>query len=300
MQGVPVRDTTENWRVIYCSNYNPARMLRLEQFLQQRGHRLTGILTSPGPRSRRNTTYLDLVAAVHPGLDVIVSNHPGRWAEMLSTMRPDLIICGGFPWIMPEAVLRLPWLGVINFHNSLLPKYRGPNAFGWAFRNDDGVIGATIHRMSSELDRGAILAQGTVPYTDDDDIDTILPRFADLLFQLLPDVFARLAAGDPGDPQDESQASRADLFEEAWRTIDWSSPARLIHNQVRSWVGIQDHPRGAIGDIDGTRTRIIKSRLTLDDQTGSGPSGSILRRDKETILIQCGDVPLVIEEYELE
>ena len=70
-----------------------------------------------------------------------------------------------------------------------------------------------------------------------------------------------MARGDPGDAQDESQATEAGLFEDAWRIIDWSQPARTIHNQVRSWVGLRDIPLGALGEIDGQTLQITRTRL---------------------------------------
>src|SRR5262245_12838829 len=101
------------------------------------GHRVVGVLTTPGPKRRRSPTYLEVVAAVRPGIDVIVSNYPQRWAAMIAPLRPDLIISGGFPWLIPTDVLALPRLGVINFHDALLPRHRGPNATGWVFRLAD-------------------------------------------------------------------------------------------------------------------------------------------------------------------
>ena len=81
---------------------------------------------------------------------------------------------------------------------------------------------------------------------------------------LLRQALERVARGDPGDPQDESQATEAGLFEDAWRIIDWSQPARTIHNQVRSWVGLRDIPPGALGEIDGETLQITKTRLVAD------------------------------------
>lgn len=105
-----------------------------------------------------------------------------------------------------------------------------------------------------------------------------------------------MARGDPGDPQDESQATEAGLFENTWRVIDWGQPARTIHNQVRSWIGWRDIPPGALGEIDGETLQITKTRL-LPAEPGdreSAPAGTVLRRDGEQLVVQCGDGPLEI------
>ena len=98
------------------------------------GHRVVGVVTSPGPKRRRSPAYLEVVAAVPPGVDVIVSNHPERWAAMLAPLRPDLIISGGFPWRIPAEVLALPRLGAINFHRRPPAAAPRPERDRWAFR----------------------------------------------------------------------------------------------------------------------------------------------------------------------
>ena len=100
---------------------SPAGMIYsfVDEIVRPLGHRVVGVVTSPGPKRRRSPTYLEVVAAVLPGVDVIVSNHPERWAAMLAPLRPDLIISGGFPWRIPADVLALPRLGAINFHDAL-------------------------------------------------------------------------------------------------------------------------------------------------------------------------------------
>jgi methionyl-tRNA formyltransferase len=291
------RDETgasETWRVVLFSVMPPRLVFPLlDAALGTLGHRLVAIVTSPGPKRRRSDAYLDVVAAARPGVDVLVSNHPERWAAMLAPLRPDLIICVGFPWLIPPDVLALPRLGAINLHPARLPHHRGPAAVEWAFRNGDPEIGFTIHRIASGFDTGAILAQGGVPIADEDDIDTLMPKLGALIPDLLRTALERVARGEPGEPQDESRASYAALFDDDWRMIDWSRPARQIHNQVRSWSGVRDIPRGALGQIDGATLQIIKTRL-LPPAPASAPPGTVLDRDDARLVVQCADGPLEV------
>ncbi len=290
--------TGTGWRVVMFT-VNPPHPAIVEALLREQGHRLVGLVTAAGPRSRRTDGYLGVAQLARPDLDVIVSNRPARWAAMLAPLRPDLIICSGFNWVIPADVLALPPLGAINFHDALLPRYRGPNATGWALRNGDPQHGLTIHRMTPRLDDGPILAQGPVPLTDDDDGDTLWPRMAARAPDLLRGALARVAAGDPGTPQPEEEATAAPRFEEDWRYLDWSRTARDLHLQARSWLGTRAAPRGAIGTIDGVRTRVLKTCLVDEAGTGAAP-GTVLRRDGETLLIQCGDRPLLILRHQPE
>jgi methionyl-tRNA formyltransferase len=282
----------ESWRIVVFTNIPGGVIYSLvNEVVRPLGHRVVGVVTSPGPKRRRSPTYLEVVAAVPPGIDVIVSNHPERWAAMLAPLRPDLIISGGFPWRIPSEVIALPRLGAINMHPALLPRYRGPAAIEWALRNGDAELGFSVHRLAPDFDTGPILAQTRIPIADDDDIDSLVAKFGPVLPGLLGQALERVARGDPGEAQDEAEATYAGLFDEEWRTIDWDQPARTIHNQVRSWIGQRDIPLGALGEIDGETLQITKTRLLPVESQPGEPivAGTVLRRDDERMVVQCGD-----------
>jgi methionyl-tRNA formyltransferase len=282
-----------SWRVVHFTDVGGQIVPLVLGELERHGHRLVGVVTGPGPRRRRNDAYLDVVRDVPPGIDVLVTTHMGRLATVLAPLRPDLILVTGFLWRVPADVLRLPRLGVINLHGGLLPDWRGPNPIGWALRVGDPAVGFTAHRMDEGFDTGPVLARSPVQIEDEDDIDSLLPRLVATIPELLARTFARVEAGDPGEPQDESRAGHAALFTDDWREIDWGQPARTVHNQVRSWVGARGTPRGAFGVLDGRRVLVTKTRLGTDAATAPAP-GATLHRDDGTRLVGCGDGPLEI------
>lgn len=289
--------TPESWRIVVFTNIPGGAVYTLvAEVVRPLGHRVVGVVTSPGPKRRRSPTYLEVVAAVPPGVDILVSNHPGRWAAMLAPLRPDLIVSGGFPWRIPADVLALPRLGAINFHDAPLPRHRGPNATGWAFRLGDAETALTVHRITPAFDAGPILAQARIPIGDEDDWSTIMPQIMTHAPGLLRQALERIARGDPGEPQDEALATEAGLFEDAWRVIDWTQPARTVHNQVRSWIGMRDIPPGALGELDGRAVHVTKTRLIPDGSASaeSAPPGTVLQRDDERLVVQCGDGPIEI------
>jgi hypothetical protein len=97
--------------VVVFTNLGGGTVYRLlDDILRPLGHRIVGVVTTLGPTRRRSRSYLDVVAAVPPEVDVLVSNHPGRWAAMLAPLRPDLIVGDSFPWRIPADVLALPRL----------------------------------------------------------------------------------------------------------------------------------------------------------------------------------------------
>jgi len=240
----------------------------------------------------------DMAVATPPELDLLVPSSKGRLAPLLRAYDPDLLLCLGFPWLIPRDALAVPRLGAVNTHPSPLPRYRGPNLLGWMFRNDDPEMGLTFHRMDDEFDTGAILAQGSVPVDDDDHLQTVAEKLEPLAISLFGRVLERVASDDRGDPQPEEGASYAGLMEDEWAEIDWTRTAREVHNQVRSWTlpsasGI----RGALTELDGERLRVLRTSLHPAVEAEGSP-GMVIGRDDARLLVQCGDRPLWVVETE--
>ena len=93
-----------------------------------------------------------------------------------------------------------------------------------------------------------------------------------------------MAAGDPGDPQDESRATYQSFFEPEYVEIDWARPAAEVERQVRAWRfgGRLDGEQGALTELDGERVRIL--RVSLEPADGRE--------------VECGDGSVWIVETE--
>ncbi|MEA2513735.1 MAG: methionyl-tRNA formyltransferase [Thermomicrobiales bacterium] len=294
------RAHADSWRVVvFTTSGEGGAYSFLDGVLQSLGHRIVGVVTSPGPRGRRSEDYRSVVEAAEPEVEVIISTHPRRWAAMVAPMRPDLIVSAAFPMRIPKDVIELPRLGAINGHPALLPKYRGPNPQGWVFRNNDAETGYTIHRLACDFDAGPILAQARVPVCDEDDTGSVFERLMPLLPGVFAEAFARVARGEPGEVQDEALASGAPFFEDCWQRIDWSRPARTIHNQVRSLFELPGQSAGGVAEIEGSRVRILKTRLVVCPSGGSGryAPGTVVGREGGELLVQCGDGALRVLEW---
>jgi methionyl-tRNA formyltransferase len=260
---------------------------RLVPVLREHGHEPVGIVTARARRDRPADMVLG-DASVPTGLDLLFARDKWSLEPLLRALRPDLTLCWGFPWKLPQAALDVARLGSINQHPALLPRHRGPIPLAWALREGDGRFGVTWHRMDAELDTGGILAQTSIPIEDDDfEIMDFGPKIGAAALGLLPRVFERVAAGDPGDAQPEEGASWAGYFEDdEYARVDWRQPARRIHDQIRAWhltFGMGDVV-GPIAELDGERVRLVRSSL--------GDPGNGARR------VECGDGPLWIVEAE--
>jgi methionyl-tRNA formyltransferase len=235
------------------------------------------------PPERQPPAHLVLTdETAPPGVDLLLARDKHSIEPLLRAYAPDLVICSGFPWKIPQAALDVPRLGAINQHPAVLPRHRGPIPLAWALRDGDPVWGSTWHYMDAELDTGNLLAQGSVPIEDDDvDIEQFGPKLLGLALELLRPALERIAAGDPGDPQPTEGASWAGHFEDdGYVRVDWGRPARYVHNQVRAWrltFGMSGL-RAPVATLDGEQVVLLQTRLT-------DPGGDALR-------VECGDGPL--------
>jgi methionyl-tRNA formyltransferase len=284
----------ESLRVVLVSTMPPV-VLPLDRGLRAAGHQPVAVITHTREGSAGNVSLMEELA---PDLDVLVPSAKERLAPLLRACEPDLLLCAFFPWLIPPDALAVPRIGAVNFHPSLLPRYRGPNPIGWTFRNDDPEYGLTLHRMDETFDTGGILAQVRVPVEDDDHFSNIGRKFEPYAAGLLTLALERLAAGDRGDPQSEEGASEAPRMEDEWAEIDWSRPAREVHNQVRSWVITSPSGlKGALTELDGERVRVVRTSLHPRAE-GEAEPGTIVGREDDLLLVQCGDRPIWVLQTE--
>jgi len=265
--------TRAPWRVAIITSVAPIAHAFADA-IRAVGHEPVAVLT---PR-RKQSMPPDIGvwdATAPPGLDILIPHNKRAMAPLLRAVEPDLVICFGFPWLIPADALAVPRLGIVNLHPALLPRHRGPIPTSWAVRAGDATYGVTWHRMDAEFDTGNILAQAPVPMEpDDSDIRVVGPRLIRAAVELLPRVFERIAAGDPGDPQnatgDEPYAS---WFEEDYAAIDLSRTRAEIDRQVRAWslVGGSPFPAPTL-DIDGRQ--VVVKKLSLVDPEAGGADGA--------------------------
>jgi methionyl-tRNA formyltransferase len=273
---------SERWRIFAICSVKPLADGLIGK-LRDLGHEPVALLAPRRDGDRQMPPHLELTDGSAPrGLDLLLARDKHAIEPLLRAYEPDLMICWGFPWKIPQAALDVPRLGSINMHPALLPRHRGPIPLAWALRDGDTVWGQTWHRMDAELDTGNLLVQGAVPIEDDDvDIAEFGTKLQAGALDLLPRALERVAAADPGDPQPLEGATWAGHFEDDdYARIDWARPARTIHNQVRAWhltFGLSGL-RAPLADVDGKDVVVLQTRL-------ADPGGGARR-------VECGDGPI--------
>jgi methionyl-tRNA formyltransferase len=271
-------------------------------------HRVAGVVTQPDrPRGRGQHLQPGPVKqfAVDAGIPIL---QPERLRDeafltRLADLNPDLGVVVAYGKILTDAVLQIPLRGLLNVHASLLPKYRGAAPVHRAVMAGEWQTGVTIMRVVKELDAGPMLA--TAPHAIDPDATSadVELALAHLGAEALVRSVGALADGTAVEtPQDHSRATYAPKIEKSDGIIEWSSPARVIHNQIR---GLDPWPH-AYSDLDGERTIILRSQvdttpegpaLRTMDRTTAGPKGPALRAvpgriveaEGDSLRVQTGD-----------
>ena len=249
-------------RAVVVSAY-PRRAGHLTRCLRAHGHQPVAVLTPRRPQPSRGGAAArgrrSPRAAFPPDLDVVELRDKRSIPALLRAYVPDVVVCWGFPWLVPPAALSVPPHGWLNLHPSALPRHRGPTPLPWALRAGDPVIGVTWHLMDSGLDTGHIFAQSQVPAGELDASDpwrTLIPLAKDLL----PLALKRLAAGDPGDPQPEDEATYEGRFNfDEFTRIGPELTVREITGLVAAWrLAKKTGPfRGPVLELDGEDHRIV-------------------------------------------
>jgi len=276
---------------IVTFNILPFAYRVVADWAERHGHELALVVTTPGPASRRNVSYREIVAGVPPTQEVVVTSKVGRLAPYLAALAPDLVVSFTFPYLIPPAITALPRLGAINLHPTPLPRYRGPNPLRQLY---DGAttLGATLHRTEAGFDTGAILSQQERPLPDELTPERLGRTLAEVSAAALEEGAARAIAGEPGTPQDHAGATYAARFGAEDDRLAWDVPGRLLACRVLALLMAGHEPRIA---LDGADYAIRRAQSTVGPDSAAPPGGVLARAgDTWTIGVADGAVEVVL------
>ena len=131
--------------------------------LKERGYMPELIVTSPDKQSGRGLQMHETPVALWAKENNIQCLKPekidGKFISKLGTWNFQLSIVVAYGKILPESLIKMPELGTINIHYSLLPKYRGASPLEACLLNGDEITGVSIQQMEYKLDSGGILKE---------------------------------------------------------------------------------------------------------------------------------------------
>lgn len=232
----------------------------LEAFLK-RGDTVTAVFCAPEKEGSKPDSLR--VAAQEAGLKVHQFKSL-RAPEAVAAMRDadaDIGIMAFVLQFVPQEFVAVPKHGTIQFHPSLLPKYRGPSSINWPITMGETETGLTIFRPTDGLDEGAIILQVKTEVGEDDTLGTVyFNRLFGMGVTAMIEAADLVVAGKHREVvQDETQASYEGWFREAEAKINWANHASVIHNLIRGC----DPAPGAWTTHGGAKLQLFDSRKEL-------------------------------------
>ncbi len=143
----------------------------------------------------------------------------------------------GYGQIVPQSIIDLPPLGIVNVHASLLPRWRGAAPIQWSIATGDTTTGVTTMMINAGLDTGDVLLQSQTSIGADENSLELNARLAVTGAKLLIETLDLLGKGTcPRVPQVDAQATLARILRKEDGLIDWHGSAREIYNRSRGFL----------------------------------------------------------------
>lgn len=268
--------------------------------LAERGHDIPAVFTQPDrPKGRGQQVAFSPIkeAAQRLNLPVFQPERVRRpeVVNQLADIKADVMVVTGYGQIIPQSIIDLPSLGIVNVHGSLLPKYRGAAPIQWAIAEGETVTGVTTMKINAGLDTGDMLLKAETPIGPEETAPELAERLAQLGADLLDKTLDGLQAGTiTPEPQNDAEATHAPILKKEDGRADWTRPADVLANRCRGflpWPGLFTRFRGQVLHI---------WRAKPANDIDSGLPGSLHVRGRG-VVVACGaGTALELQELQLE
>ncbi|MQG07219.1 MAG: methionyl-tRNA formyltransferase [SAR202 cluster bacterium] len=215
----------------------------------------------------------------------------------LIQLNPSIIIVASFGLILPDYILQIPTLGVINIHPSLLPKLRGPSPISSAIIEGMERTGVSIIKMVKELDAGPILFQEEFEIDENYNAEQLgLALFNVAAKNLNQTVKKIVDKSITGISQDHSLATYTKMVKKDDGLINWTESGELIIRKLKAysvWPGVYTH-------WNNKRLIIKEAEFQKKENTGFQKNGQIIGLNNHCITVKTLDGFIHIKSLQLE
>ncbi|GAB5412273.1 MAG: methionyl-tRNA formyltransferase [Chlamydiales bacterium] len=267
-------------------------------------HEIVAVISRPDkPKGRSKklapTAVKEYVQLHHPDVPLYqptkVSSE--ETISLIRSFEPDLFVVVAYGAILKQNLLDLPKLLPINIHFSLLPKYRGAAPMQRSIMAGEKETGVTYMAMDAGMDTGDILRVEKIPLEENQTLQELELALTKLSRATFPKFLQDLEEGKiERHVQKHELATHAAKIEKEDCRIDFTKPARVVHNQIRA---LSPAP-GAYTTVEiqgkSLRLKILRTRVV----SGSGHPGQIISYTPSEFTVSCGEKSLQILDLQLE
>ena len=194
--------------------------------------------------------------AIEKNIPVLQPEKISNIKEILENLNPDLFCVVAYGKILPKEILKIPKIGSINVHASLLPKYRGAATKQWEVIKGEKTTGVTTMYMDEGMDTGDIILKKEVEICKDETTGELWDRLSKIGGNLLVETVEKIEKGiAPRKPQG-TNFTMAPMLNKEMAKIDWENKtAEEIKNLVRGL----NPTMGAYSKLNGKKIKIWKT-----------------------------------------
>lgn len=238
-----------------------------------------------------NDAVKDAAAAYNlPFIYLLRNNLERSLSIWLEDLKPDVVCMMGFPYRIPEVVLKYPRYGFFNLHGGKLPEYPGADPVFWQLKNMETEGAITVHRVEPEMDTGAVAHVESVPLSLNDTHGMVMQRLGQLLPRALVAFIQQLAVHGESLPLVRQRIKIGPIHRsrpnDSEQAIHWEDSPRRIDALARSCNPIYN---GALTIFRSAPVRILSVKLSQSVSDTAHPPGTILKADpREGITVTCG------------
>lgn len=299
---------TEKARILFLGTPDVAAtsLTRLvsESKKESSTYEIVGVVTQPPKRRKRGGKEIPSpVGITAEELNIpVLSPEKAKDDEFLKELeeiyKPDLCITAAYGQYLPKRFLKVPKLGTLNIHPSLLPRWRGASPVQRSLEAGDNPVGVSVLFTVSKMDAGPIVKQVEYEIDENDDATKLLPHLfdigTDLLVVALREVIEGKVTMDNALVQDEEKVVNADMIDSSeGELFVWRDSARSCHNKVRGfsmWPGTFLYVQvGDDQDVEPVKMKIIKTRVLQEDAEELTDEIVLGPNKKDGLRVVCGD-----------
>lgn len=231
-------------------------------------YQVVAVVTKPdSARGRGHKIESPAVAQIARANDIKLFQ-PAKLKPLVSeiaALHADVGALVSYGKMIPDDLISAFPHGIVNFHPSMLPVYRGPSPIETAIMNGDNFTGLTLMSVQTEMDAGPIYYQEKVKLSGNETAPELHSKFGQRGGELFVDKLDRIVSGEiKGIPQDDNLAIYCHMIAKEDGNLDPSTmTARECYNRLRAFA---KWPKCRI-ELAGQRV-IVEEAKPLDNFAG--------------------------------